>query len=67
MWLLRESDFRENNVTVEEWNKFYIELIILIYVHWKIAIVFHHCRLGLEDKFFPSKITKSPTYTTFIL
>ena len=41
MRLLRESDsFKEkNNLTVQEWHKFYIELIVL-YVHQKIAILF---------------------------
>ena len=50
MRLLRESDSLEkNNLTVQEWNKFYIELIVL-YVHRKIAIFFDHSRLGLENK-----------------
>ena len=40
MRLLRESDSLEkNNLIVQEWNKFYIELIVL-YVHQKIAIFF---------------------------
>ena len=29
-------------------------------------MAFDHSRLGLENKFFPSKITQSPTYTNFI-
>ena len=44
----------KNNLTVQEWNKFYIELIVL-YVHQKIAIFFDHSRLGQENKFFPNK------------
>ena len=48
----------KNNLTVKEWNKFYIELIVL-YVHLKIAIMLDHSRLGLENKFFPNKITKA--------
>ena len=44
-------------------NQFYIKLIVL-QVRPKIAII---SRLGLENKFFPNKITQSPTYTTFIL
>ena len=48
-------------------NQFYTELIVL-YVHPnKIAIIFDHSRLGLDNKFFPNKKTRSPTYTTFIL
>ena len=55
MGLLRESDSLEkNNLTVREWNKFYIELIVL-YVHRKLAIFFDHSRLGLENKSFPNK------------
>ena len=55
MRLLRESDSLEkNNLTVQEWNKFYIELIVL-YVHRKIAIFFDHGRLGQENKVFPNK------------
>ena len=55
MRILKESDSLEkNNLTVQEWNKFYIELIVL-YVHRKIAIFFDHSRLGLENKFFPNK------------
>ena len=68
MRLLRENDSLEkNNLTVQVWNKFYIELIVL-YVHRKIAIFFDHSRLGLENKFFPNKRspTQSPTYTAFI-
>jgi len=68
MWLLREnlSDFTENNLTAQEWDAFYIELIFL-YVQRKIAIMFDHSRLGLKNKFFPNRITQSPTYTPFIL
>ena len=69
MRLLRESDSLEKkNLTVQEWNKFYIELVVL-YVHRKIAIFFDHCRLGQENKFFPNKrnLTQSATYTAFIL
>ena len=55
MRLLRESDSLEKkNLTVQEWNKFYIELVVL-YVHRKIAIFFDHSRLGQENKFFPNK------------
>ena len=54
----------KNNLTVQEKNKFYIQLIVL-YVHSKIAIMFDHIRLGLGNKFFPNKITQS--YTTLIL
>ena len=55
MRILRESDSLEkNNLTVQVWNKFYIELIVL-YVHRKIAIFFDHSRLGLEKKLFPKK------------
>ena len=69
MRLLRESDSLEkNNLTVHEWNKFYIELIVL-YVQWKIAIFFDHSRLGQENKFFPKKRSPNPdtTYSAFIL
>ena len=55
MRILKESDSLEkNNLTFQEWNKFYIELIVL-YVHRNIAIFFDHSRLGLENKFFPNK------------
>ena len=55
MRILRESDSLEkNNLTVQVWNKFYIELIVLD-VHRKIPIFFQHSRLGLENKFFPKK------------
>ena len=42
--------------------KSYIELIVL-FVHLiiKIEITFGHSRLGVENKFFPSKITFVPT------
>ena len=69
MRLLRESDSLEKkNLTVQEWNKFYIELVVL-YVHRKIAIFFDHSRLGQKNKFFPNKrsLTQSATYTAFIL
>ena len=46
------------NLTVQGWNKFYIELVVL-YVHRKIAIIFDHSRLGLGNKLFPDKITQS--------
>jgi len=48
--------------------KSYIELIVL-YVHPtnRAAITFDHGRLGMENKFFPNKITYLPTYTNFIL
>ena len=36
----------KNNLTVQELDKFYIELMVL-YVHPKIAIMFDHSRLGL--------------------
>ena len=32
----------------------------------EIEITFGHSRLGVENKFFPSKISFLPTYTTFI-
>ena len=55
MRLLSESDSLEkNNLTVQEWSKFYIELVVL-YAHRKIAIFFDHSRLGQENKFFPNK------------
>ena len=55
MRTLRGSDSLEkNNLTVQVWNKFYIELIVL-YVHRKIAIFSDLSRLGLENKFFPKK------------
>ena len=59
MWLLRErlSDFRENNLTAQEWNTFYIDVIVL-YVYLKIAVIFDHSRLGLKNKFFPNKMTQ---------
>ena len=59
----------KNNLTLQESNKpiqFFIELIVL-YVHPIIAIIFDLSRYGLENKFFPKKITQSPTYITFIL
>ena len=31
------------------------------------AITFDHSKLGVENKFFPSKMTYLATYTTFIL
>ena len=55
-----------NNLKFQEWNKFYIELIVL-YVHSKIAIMFDHSRLGLENKFFPNKLTQSLTTLILIL
>ena len=65
MWLWGKGlvILEKNNLTVQEWNKFYIELIVL-FVHPKIAIMFDHSRLGLENKFFPNKITQSPTTIT---
>ena len=48
------DSLEKNNLTVQEWNKFYIDLIVL-YVHQKIAIFFHYSRLGEENKFFPYK------------
>ena len=63
MRLLRESDSLEkNNLTVQKWNEFYIQLIVL-YVHRKIAIFLDHSRLGLENN---NKEKQSPTYTAFI-
>ena len=56
----------KNNLKVQEWNKFYIELIVL-YVHPKIAIMFDHSRLGLENKFFRNKLTQSLTTLILIL
>ena len=32
-----------------------------LYVHPKIAIMFDHSRSGLENNFFPNKITQAPT------
>ena len=40
---------KENNLTVQECKKFYIELIVL-FAHPKKAIMFDHRRLGLENK-----------------
>ena len=48
------DSLEKNNLTVQEWNKFSIDLIVL-YVHQKIAIFFDHSRLGPENKFFPNK------------
>ena len=60
MWLL--------NLTVQESNKSVLyQVIIVLQVHLKIAVIFDHSRLGMEDIFFPNKITQSPTYITFIL
>ena len=39
----------KNNLTVQERNKFYIELLVL-FVHPKVAIMFDKSRLGLENK-----------------
>ena len=50
MWLLRErlSDFRENNLTVQEWNKFYIELLKKKKMHfiWASMYLARKCYLG---------------------
>ena len=46
----------KNNLTVQELNKFLIELIVLN-VYPKISIMFDHSILGLENQFFPNKIT----------
>ena len=67
MWILRErlSDFRQKRVCKEfneGLNKFFIMLIVLMYTQ-KIAVVFDHSRLGLENKLFLNKITQLPTYT----
>ena len=43
-------------------NKFYIELIVFMYTQ-KIAIIFYHSRLGMENKLFLNKITPLPTFT----
>ena len=50
----RRSDFREKIIlpSKSQTNQFFI---------------FCHRRIGLENKFFPKKITQSPTYTTFML
>ena len=32
----------------------------------EIEITFDHSKLGVENKFFPSKITYLPTYTSII-
>ena len=45
--------------------KSYIGLIVS-FVHLN-KNTFGHSRLGVENKFFPSKFTFVPTYTTFIL
>ena len=52
---------KKNLQTVQELNKFYIELIAFMYTR-NIAIIFDQSRLGLEKKFFLNKITQSPTY-----
>ena len=67
MWILRERlrDFREKRVCKqfkEGLNKSYTELIVFLYIH-KIAIIFDHSRLGLENKLFLNKITQLLTYT----
>ena len=62
MWLLREklSDFREKQFDSPRVKQI-LHRVIVLYVHPKIAIMFDHSRLGLENKFFPNKITQSPT------
>ena len=35
--------------------------------HSRAIMALDHNRLGLENKFFPNKITQSPTYSTYIL
>ena len=58
-----------NSARMKQHLKSCTELIGLLYTavrtHPKIAITFDHSRLGVENKFFLKKITKSPTYTTF--
>ena len=56
MWILRErrSDFRKKIVCKQfndGLNKFYIELMVFMYTQ-KIAIIFYHSRLGMENKLF---------------
>ena len=58
----------KNNLTVQEWNKFYMELIDKSDVHRKIAIFFDHSMLGLEKKFFQNtevKASQPPTPPLF--
>ena len=61
MWRLRQklSDFREKCFDSPR-----VTQILRLYVHPKIAILFDHVRLGLENKFFPNKVTQS-TSTLF--
>ena len=47
---------KKNLQTVQGLNKFYIDFIVFMYSQ-KIAIIFDHSRLGLENKFFLNKIT----------
>ena len=58
-----------NSARMKQHLKSCTELIgyTAVHTHPKIAITFDNSRLGIENKFFPKKITKSPTYTTFIL
>ena len=48
----------KNNLTVQEWNKFYIELLNSLICTPKIAIMFDHSRLSLENKYTYSCIVR---------
>ena len=45
----------------------YTQKIAIIFDESRAVVALDHGRLGLENKFFPNKITQSPAYTTFIL
>ena len=67
MWILmaRLRDFREKRVCKQfkgGLSKFYSKLIVFMYTQ-KVAIIFDHSILGLENKLFLNKITQLPTYT----
>ena len=57
----RLSAFSEKEFANSSRVKFYIALRVFMYTQ-KIAIIFDHSRLGLENKFFLNKIAQSPTY-----
>ena len=44
----------------------YTQKIAIIFDESRAVVALDHGRLGLENKFFPNKITQSPAYTTFI-
>ena len=48
------SDFREKFDSPRV--KQILHRVIVLYVHPKIAVMFDHSRLGLENKFFPNKV-----------